>query len=164
MSNMCTPWGADTTHWSWHSKAHKLYQHRNLNLFFYLCACRASLQYSVEHSFLLNTLRHFSLVLCMKYSPNHQTPWLQSHVLQPLSTSAEDSRSVTAGHVTSPTPQPLRAGRSKSQRLRNRISQGLSGVWEVNQSWKEGRQTQIPGWKASSVWHRNQFSLGLPTD
>lgn len=149
MSSMCTPRGADRTHWSWQSKAHKLYQHRNLKLFSYLCVCRTRLQYAVEHFFLLNTLCHFSLVRCMKYSLNHRVPWLQSHILQTLSTSEEDSRSVTAGHVTSPTPQPVCAQRSKSQKLRNRISQGLNGVWEVNWSWKEGRQTQIPGWRAS---------------
>lgn len=71
MSSMCTPRGADRTHWSWQSKAHKLYQHRNLKLFSYLCVCRTRLQYAVEHFFLLNTLCHFSLVQCMKYSLNH---------------------------------------------------------------------------------------------
>lgn len=74
MSSTCTHWGADRTHWSWRSKAHKLYQHRNLKLFSYLCVCRTRLQYAVEHFFLLNTLCHFSLKYMKYYAWN--TAWI----------------------------------------------------------------------------------------
>lgn len=37
----------------------------------------------------------------------------------------------------------------------------LGGKWGLG---GRGRQTQIPGWKASYIWHSIQFSFGLPTD